>query len=127
MIENVDLTLKILEHFARDDVGYPANLTVEHLKKEFPDEGWDRITYHVRCAEECGLLEAQINEKHTFDGAIVNVGYISGLTASGGEYVRNARSKFRDEAKNEIIKSGLEVTTSLLAQVMGGLIARALG
>ena len=36
MIENPELTLKILRHIARDDVAFPANLTLEDIQAQFP-------------------------------------------------------------------------------------------
>ena len=47
MIEDVELTRKILEHFAQDSVGFPTNLTYEDLCNVFAKEDAGRIAYHL--------------------------------------------------------------------------------
>ena len=52
MIENPELTRKILEYFASDEIRFPANKTLDDLKSEFSDEELDVLAYHVSCAHE---------------------------------------------------------------------------
>ena len=63
LIEDPKLTLKILQYFARDEIGFPSNKTSEDLAKEFPEERQEgSITYHVVCAQMTGLLIAKVIE-----------------------------------------------------------------
>ena len=63
MIENVELTRKILEHIASVD-RFPAGVLVEHLEKAIDkdDSSGDivghreRIKYHVVLAHDAGFL-----------------------------------------------------------------------
>ena len=127
MIEDPNLTRRILEYFASDDVEFPANKTVEELKAEvFPEVDLARVTYHVKCAAENGLLTVSIREESTFQSVYFVFGYISGLTATGGEYVRGSRSKYWDEAKEKVFSKGLELTTGNVLQAMSNLISAAL-
>ena len=127
MIEDPELTRRILEYFASDEVKFPANKRVEELAEAFPEVDFSRLKYHVRCAGENGLLIVNIREQSTFSSVHVIFGFISGLTAKGGDYVRGSRSKFWNEAKKKIINKGLEVTTSNLAETMFKLISTSLG
>ena len=80
MIENPNLTRRILEYFASDDVKFPANKRVEELKAEaFPEVDLSCLKYHVKCAEENGLLTVTITEQATQQHVYFIFGYISGL------------------------------------------------
>ena len=126
MIEDVEFTRNILERFATDEK-WPSNATLDTLSSEFSDEAPDRIAYHVYCAHDAGLLEAQVNKTSTLDGVSVTVGYIDGLTQTGGEYVKDSRSSYWDKAKVAVSKSGSEVTTILMKEMLRSLITQALG
>ena len=127
MIEDPKLTRRILEYFAQDDVPFPANATVaDDLTSAFPDEKLSRLEYHVMCAEENELLIVNTRENSMMDGTEFVFGFISGLTAKGGEYVRGSRSKYWDEAYKQISNKGIEVTTKLLIQVMSKLMSSSL-
>ena len=103
MIEDPKLTRQILEYLAQDDVPYPANKTVEDdLTIALPGEELSRLEYHVVCAKENGLLTVDIRENPMMDGPEFILGFISGLTPKGGEYVRGSRSKYWDEAYKQI-------------------------
>lgn len=124
MIENPEFTLKVLKYFAGDDVPFPANADGEELRiREFPDVSSDYFLYHIKCAVELELLDAQCNEISTFDGVIYSLGFISGLTAKGGEYVRNAETKFWGLAMQKLEEKSAAITTSALLECMVGLIA----
>jgi len=127
MIEDPNLTRRILEYFASDDVKFPANKRVEELKAEaFSEVDLSRLKYHVKCAAENGLLTVSIREHSSFQGVHFVFGYISGLTAAGGEFVRGSRSKYWDEAKEKVFSKGLELTTGNVFQAMSNLISAAL-
>ena len=126
MIEKPELTLQILEYFADEDVTWPADKLVEDLEAAFPGEGEDSLVYHVICAHEAGFLHANISETATSDGVISQIGYISGLTQAGGEYVRHSRTKLLDQATDLAKTSGVEITTKLLAKVLPKLAIKAL-
>lgn len=100
MIEDPELTLKILTYFADDAVGFPANTDVQDLTGVFPDVPVDRLTYHVICAIDCGLLRGEYSQARVMEGAYYTVGFIDGLTQEGGEYVRaTSNTKFLAQAQ----------------------------
>ena len=126
MIENTDLTLRILQHFAMEDVPFPANLSIEDLKNAFPNDNANSIEYSVICAFQSGLLSGhEPKAVHTFDGTMYTFGWFDGLTASGGEYVRNAATHY-DKAVNAIKDVGLEITTSTIKDALKVMIAAAI-
>ena len=128
MIENPELTRKILEYFASDEIRFPANKTLDDLKSEFSDEELDVLAYHVSCAHEEGLLEVGLTKTSTLsDGELITVGWITGLTQPGGEYVRHSQTKFWNQAKNVIQETGQKVTTTALRDVLFMLTRKALG
>ena len=127
MIEDPNFTLKVLKYFAKEDVTFPANITADALHtEEFPDVTLDYLFYHIRCAVELGLLEAQCSDVPTTDGVIPFIGYISGLTAKGGEYVRNSETKFWGDALKKVREVGMAITTSTLLNCMNNLMANAI-
>ena len=127
MIEDVHFTRRILEHFASDQVGWPANETLETLATVFPDTDEETLAYHIQCATEADLLEAQVNKTFTFDGAIVNIGYIVGLTQRGGEYVKDSRTEYWQKAFDHLKGAGVSATTDRLKDAMGRLISVVIG
>ena len=128
MIEDPEFTRQILEYFASDDVDFPANKTVEDdLVKAFGGyPNISKIEYHVMCAYENELLIGDYQEVRSFEGVTYNFGFINGLTAKGGDYVRDSRSKYWNEAWEKIKETGLEVTTKRLLEFLPVLILKAL-
>ena len=126
MIEDPDLTRRILEYFAGADVGFPADKTVQDLVDIFPEADKPCLDYHVMCASQQDLLEATWSKTETLDGITYTISFISGLTAKGGNYVRDARSKFWQKAIDQIKDAGLEVTTDRLCGLIPNLISSAL-
>ena len=118
MIEDPKLTLKILQYFARDEIGFPSNKTSADLAKEFPEEKQEgSITYHVVCAQMTGLLMAKVIRVSGTgpDGPGYVVISMDGLTPTGGNYVRAAESKgVWDTARERIAKAGFSITTELM-------------
>ena len=92
MIEDPKLTLKILQYFARDEIGFPSHKTFTDLAKEFPEETEEKILYHVFCAKRNGLLIANVIENPVLSpkGRGYTVFSMDGLTPEGGNYVRAA-------------------------------------
>ena len=126
MIENTDLTLRILQHFAREDVPFPAQLQIHNLKTTFPNDNGNSIEYSVICAFQSGLLSGHEPKAiHSHSGTTYIFGWIDGLTASGGEYVRNAATHYGKAV--ELIKGmGLEITTSSIKDALKAIIAAAI-
>lgn len=128
MIEDIELTRKILELFASDDVGFPANLRVQtDLEENFPDIPLETLQYHIICAFECGLLHGSYDRNVMHDGIIYTIDFIDGLTASGGEYIRQSRSSHLDTAKKLIQNAGAQITTSLLIEALNHTVRKAVG
>ena len=127
MVERAELTRDILEYFARDDVGFPADKYISDLQAAFPDEDPDTLSYHVWCAGDAELLLVNMTMTHGLDGVRIGAGVLTGLTASGQEYVRLCRTGLWDKAMAKVRSAGLTATTNMLANLLPGLARRALG
>ena len=127
MLEDPKFTLKILQHIASNEVGFPANLSLDDLHKILPEENFDTLKYHVLIARQCGLLMCDYSEISTLShGVLYDIGPISGLTAKGGQYVTDADSKLWKRAWEKIEEAGLDITTGRLVQVLSKLISETL-
>ena len=128
MLEDPKITRDILEYFARDDVGFPANVMVQReLAGAFPENDLSVLQYHVLCALKSDLLMVasyDVQDRH--DGVDIRFGHVIGLTAKGGNYVRDARTTFWDKAATKIGDAGLNMTTDRLVEVIADLAAKAL-
>ena len=120
MTENPDLTLTILRHFARGDVGFPANITTDELAKQLNCDLMN-VEYHVYCAIESDLLKANYTVVPTFGARGYNFSFIDGLTPAGDAYVKAAHSGGGSvwlEAKQRLTDAGLKITTKLLVEML---------
>ena len=118
MIENPELTLKILRHIARDDVAFPANLTLEDIQAQFPGEDGDAIAYSVVCAFDAGfLMGGEYRRIRTGMQAHYRIANIDGLSRAGGEYVRAAATHYQ-EAVAAVRKMGWDVTTDAVSRML---------
>ena len=128
MLEDPKITRDILEYFARDDVGFPANVMIQReLADAFPQQDLSVLRYHVLCALKSDLLMVasyDVQDRH--DGVDIRFGHVIGLTAKGGNYVRDARTTFWDKAAAKIREAGLKVTTDRLVEVIADLTGKAL-
>ena len=128
MIEDVELTRKVLEFFAKEDVPFPANVTIDNLSDHFPNEDPGRLNYHVMCAAENELLIVpEMNRVSTLKSATYVIGRIDGLTVKGGDYVKHSRTKFWQQAKEKCASLGLKQTTDILCNLVFKLVHGALG
>ena len=120
LIEDPRITLDILKYFARDEVGFPANVMVQReLDAAFPQYSLVTLTYHVFCAMKSGLLVvASYDIRDTHERAEINIGHIVGLTSAGSDYVRDSRTKLWDTAMAKLTDAGLEATTGRLVEVL---------
>ncbi len=127
MIEDPKLPRDILECFAQDDVGFPADVMVQReLAKAFPDHDLPTLQYHVMCAFEGGLLMGTFEREQLADGTQIRIGHIDGLTAKGGNYVRDSRTTLWGKAADKIRDAGLNVTTARLIDAIDFLASKAL-
>ena len=60
MIENPELALSLLHHFARTDMPYPSNLKPADLYVAFPNQDPADIDYSFICAIQSRLLDSDI-------------------------------------------------------------------
>ena len=112
MIENPEITLKILRIYARDETPWPANYCVEDIVRLTDDFERNVIEYHLICAIKSELLQGSVNKTSTLDGNLYTFGYIDGLTAKGSEYVCNSENpEVWNKAKDYLISAGLKITT----------------
>ena len=127
MIEDPKLTRGILEFFASDSIGFPANVMVQReLAEAYPHHDLSILKYHVICAFNNDLLMGSVDRQEMIDGVLVNIGYIDGLTAKGGDYVRDSKTEFWGKAWEKIADAGLSVTTDRLLEMITLLSSKAL-
>ena len=118
LIEDPRITLDILKYFARDEVGFPANVMVQReLATAFPQYSLVILRYHVFCAMGSGLLVASSNIHDGPERTEVLIGNIVGLTSAGSDYVRDSKTKLWDMAIAKLAEMGLEVTTGRLVEI----------
>ena len=118
MIEDVELTRKILELYADEDK-WPSQIDGYKIREKFPDETEDRLIAHVVWAADAGMFkgEAYSTFTHTM-GTQYGFGYPHGLSKLGSDYVQYARGSVWDKAKEEGRKKGIPLTTSILAKIL---------
>ena len=114
MIEDPKFTLEVLRYFAKDDIPYPANKVPSDLPTSLKIKGLEYLNYHITCAMELKLLYAKITHTETMDGNVINIDYIDGLSAKGGEYVRNADFGIFEKAWDSLKENAIPITTSNL-------------
>ena len=129
MIENIQLTRKILEYVA-EAPNFPAGITIEALEEAIPREPDDppgdhvrhrsRLTYHVVLACDAGLLK--MGEYEVEGSGSVRPSYyidqIDGLSVAGCNYVRYAQSNLWHNALELFAKEGAKATTAEMAKVL---------
>ncbi|MCY4262482.1 MAG: hypothetical protein OXC97_04105 [Candidatus Dadabacteria bacterium] len=126
VIEDPKFTLKILEYFAQDDIGFPANLSANDLKAVFPEKKLQELVYHLFCCHKNDLLMLNVIESHHVNGAEYMIDLIDGLSPRGGEYFRNSQTKYWDRACEELIQLGILVTTENIIPCLNLLIRKAI-
>ena len=128
MIEDPDLSLRILQHFADDSVPYPSNFDFRtDLVPAFNDVAPETLAYHVHCCIRGGLLDGDTSIAAGFGNAEIVVGWMHGLTVAGGNYVRQAEALgFWQRALDRLSAAGVRPTTTALAQVLARLTSEAL-
>lgn len=126
MIEDPNLSLRILRYFAQDGITYPANLTLDQIQPEFEDIEEDVLLYHLWICTEAGLLSGDIKHIKSFGTTRLMVMVLYGLTRIGGEYVRNAETGFWDQALEELRNQGIAITTSNLIHMVSRFVTEAM-
>ena len=125
MIEKPDLTLEILRYFAKDEIPYPANLRASDIYAEFPDTNQRDVDYSIICSIQNGLLVGNYQEIERLDGSSLTIGFLSGLSQSGGEYVRHA-DKYYGKAVKYLKNAQETVTTETIRLTMSHLVQLAI-
>ena len=121
MLEDPTLTRDILAYFARDEVGYPAQVTIEELQRAFNDVTPDKLAYHTKLAIDLELLDGRYKTVPFYGGQEELMFLsLSGLTRQGSDYVRMARTPGWRKACEELKETGRAVSTAILVQVLAG-------
>ena len=121
MLEDPTLTRDVLAYFARDEVGYPAQVTIEELQRAFNDVTPDKLAYHTKLAIDLELLDGRYKTVPFYGGQEELIFLaLSGLTRQGGDYVRMARTPRWRKACEELKETGRAVSTAILVQVLAG-------
>ena len=118
MIEDVELTRKILELYADED-RWPSAIGGTEIRQAFPNESEHRLIAHVVWAADAGMFKGQAYSSMEFmEGTQYDIGYPDGLSKVGSDYIKYARSSLWNRAKSIIKKQGVPLSTSLLAKVL---------
>ena len=130
MIEDVELTRKILKVVA-EDPGFPAGITLEKLEEEIPKDPSDssgdhvrhreRLTYHVVLAYENGLLLGEKIVSTNMGMSTRNeyfVDQIDGLTTTGCNYLGYAQSKYWQRTLSLFAEEGVKATTQEMIKLL---------
>lgn len=117
MIENVDLTKKILEYIGGPETPFPLNLHPNDIVNRFPEEDEDQVLFSLHCAAEARLLDgANVQGEHRLlktGERQFFLGTIYGLTSEGRDYVAGAERHWSTVISN-LKESGKKVTTMVL-------------
>ena len=117
MIENVDLTRRILEYIGGPETPFPLNLHPDDIVNRFPDEDRDQVLYSLHCAAEARLLDgAKVQGEHRLlktGERLFFLGMIYGLTPEGRDYVAGTERHWSTVISN-LKESGKRVTTMVL-------------
>lgn len=108
MIEDVELTRKILEIYAADG-DFPSSISANSVCLELQDEyGRQEVTQHLVWAKDAGLLSGPVYSRiDVLSGPQYSLRRVDGLSKEGSDYVLYARSGLWDKAKNHIKKKSL--------------------
>ena len=127
MIEDVEMTRKILYLYADEEGNnWPSKIEEWDIMQQVPNEEPSKVRAHLQWAYEAGLLDGKpfCHVEAPGVGPIFN--HPKGLTKSGSDYVKLARSSLWEKAINYVRSDGLQPTTSALAKVMSQLAANSL-
>ena len=119
MLEDVELTRKILELYADEDK-WPSRIGESEIKAACPDESEDRLMAHVVWAADAGMFKGKAYDKIEFMdvGSQYVWSYPDGLSKAGSDYIKYARSSLWERAKSNIQKQKIPLSTSLLAKIL---------
>lgn len=122
MIEDPQITVRILKHFA-DNLEFPAHARVESLLKDIhPKIDEKTLKYHLYVCIENELLVGKYRIVTAFEGSDISIGVLEGLTPKGGDYVRDSDSHLWERARQSLIDQGIAVTTSRLVELIARLV-----
>ena len=123
MLEDPKLTRDILAYFARDEVGFPAQVTLEELQRAFNDETPDKLADHTKLAIDLELLGGQYKIAPLQGGGEDLIfRALTGLTRQGSVYLKMARSPAWRNAFDHFKASGQKITTALLLKRLAGIL-----
>lgn len=117
MIEDVELTRKILELYADED-RWPSAIGESEIRQAFPEESHQRLTAHFVWAADAGMFKGEAYYKEPTRVPIYQINQPDGLSKKGSDYIKYARSDLWDKAKKILQKKGVTITTSLLVKVL---------
>ena len=119
MIEDVNFTKKIIQVVA-DHPDFPARMTwgdlAQQLQIQPGDE--DKLTYHLACAFQAGLLFGNYDVVNTLEGAHHTFGHIDGLTHIGSEYGHHMKGALWNKAIEWCKRQAIPVTTKAVLKYM---------
>lgn len=118
MIEDVELTRKILGLYAEED-RWPSAIGGPEIRQAFPDESNDRLIAHVVWAADAGMFKGTAYHSTAFThGTQYDIGYPDGLSKDGSDYIKYARSGLWKRAKSIFQDKSVPLTTQVLAKIL---------
>lgn len=127
MLEDPNVSLRILCYFAQDDVPYPANADFDDIAAELSDIDKPTLAYHLKMCIDAELLDGNCVQTETFGGSELLFGWLHGLTSAGSDLVRYAAKRRRWRKVLRLARKSGSVTTQVVARVAADLVAHKLG
>ena len=123
MIEDIELTRKILETYADEDE-WPSKIEETDLRRAFPDVRDDILIAHLVWATDAGMFKGKgYYRVELMGGPEYGFGYPDGLSKVGSDYVHSARqSNLWEKGKKQIAEKGLPLSTSVMSRVLAKII-----
>lgn len=127
MLEDPNVSLRILRYFAQDDVPYPANAEFDDVAAELSDIDKPTLAYHLKVCIDADLLDGNCVLTETFGGSELLFGWLHGLTSAGSDLVRYAARRRRWRKALRLARRSGSLTTQVVARVAADLVAHKLG
>ncbi len=118
MIEDYELSLELLRYFARPDVNFPSNKTIDHLKMVFPDRPEDQLVYHLKHCIDLRLLDGKYLEIPGYGDRQIIFQKLTGLSVKGDQYVQYSNAPIWGQIVDRAAESGHPISTELLVDTM---------
>ena len=128
MIEDVEITRRILELYANENE-FPSSIGMEELMEALPDIPRNVLEIHIVWANDSGMFlgRAYLKTNIAYGGTEYTILTPDGLSKEGSDYVKYAQTSLWDKAKDMAQEKSVPLTTQLLARILPKLAEKFLG